>query len=190
VGSIEQLDAKIRGLSTPRRVLLLVIIYIAASVVIFNFGFIPAISQLSQGFDIPDNTFNYTPEYLYRVFSIYGEEGQGLYRSFLLLLDFIYPVLFAFTISILLAYLFERLIPKARFLYLSPFVALLLDYLENIFMVTLLLNYPAKLIALARITSVITTLKLILVNLLFAITLIALASVLMKALYKKFGKPK
>ena len=190
MGSIEQLDAKIRGFSTPRKVFLLVFIYIAASVVIFNFGFIPAISQLSQGFDIPDNTFNYTPEHLYRVLSIYGEEGRGLYRSFLLLLDFIYPALFAFTNSILLAYLFERLIPKARFLYLSPFIALLLDYLENILMLILLLNYPAQLIALARIASAITTLKLILVNLLFVVTLIALAGVLMKALYKRFGKPK
>jgi hypothetical protein len=187
---LKTFDNKIRGLSSLRNVLLLVFIHVAASVVIFNFGFIPAISQLSQDFDILDNTFNYTPEHVYRVFSIYGEEGRGLYLSYLLLLDFIYPILFAFTNSILLAYLFERLIPRVRYLYLTPFIALLFDYLENIGILTLLLNYPTQLFVIAGITSAITVLKLILVNILFIITLIALAGVLIKALYHRLRKQK
>ncbi len=185
------IDNRIRKIANLRSVLLLLFIFVAFSIIIFNFGFIPALTQSSQGDDILDNTFNYTPEHVHQLFSTYGDEGRRLYLSYLLLLDFIYPVLFALTNSVLLAYFFERLFPNVsffRYLYLIPFVALLLDYMENIGILTLLLSYPNQMAGVVAMTSAITMLKLALVNLLFVVTLIALAGVLVKTVYHRLRK--
>ena len=52
----------------------------------------------------------------------------------------------------------------------------------------LLLNYPAQMAGLVAVTSITTALKLALVNLLFAITLLALAGVLAKAVYHRLRR--
>lgn len=185
------LDSRIRKLAMLRNVILLFVVFVMFSVIIFNFGFIPAIMERSSGADILDNTFNYSAEDVYDLFSTYGNEGRRLYLSYLLLFDFVYPVLFALSNSVLLAYILTGLFPDVRFLrylYLMPFVAIVFDYVENIGIVTLLLNYPNQLVQLAAITSTITMLKLALVNILFVISLIALVGIIIKSAYRRLKK--
>lgn len=188
---LNAIDRRIKKLANLRSVTLLVFVFIIFSMIIFNFGFIPAIAQHSEGVDILDNTFNYTPEHVYQLFSTYGDEGRRLYLSYLFLFDFIYPILFALTNTVLFAYLFERLFPNTnffRYLYLIPLVTLPLDYAENISILTLLLSYPTQMAGVVAIASSITMLKLITVNSLFFITLIALTSVLTKTVYHRLRK--
>ncbi|MGB0383737.1 MAG: hypothetical protein ACPGWR_02850 [Ardenticatenaceae bacterium] len=187
------LDSRIRTLATLRNVILLLFVFVIFSILIFNYGFIPAIIERAQGADILDNTFNYSAEDVYQLFSTYGDEGRRLYLLYLLLFDFVYPVLFALSNSVLLAYILERLFTEVRFfryLYLMPFVVLLLDYAENIGILTLLLNYPNQLVEFVSVISAITMLKLGVVNLLFVITLMALVAVIVKSAYRRLKRAK
>ena len=185
------IDRRIRKIANLRNVLLLVFTFVAFSIIIFNFGFIPKIAHYSQGADILDNTFNYTAYQVYRLFSSYGDEGRSLYLWHLLLFDFVYPVLFAFTFSVLLAYLSERLfhnVGRFRYLYLIPFAAILLDYLENAGILTMLLNYPTQMAGVVIIANVITMLKLTVSNILIMVTLLALVGLLVKKLYQRLRR--
>lgn len=185
------IDRKIKNLANFRSIILLVFVFVIISIIIFNFGFIPAITQHSKGAEILDNTFNYTPEHVYQLFSVYGDEGRRLYLAYLLIFDFVYPILFALTNTVLLAYLFEHLFPNTgffRYLYLIPLVTLPLDYMENIGILTLLLSYPTQLAGVVAITSSITMTKLIAVNFLFFITLVAIISTLTKTVYYRLRK--
>lgn len=181
---LHTIDNRIHRLATLRNVLLLALLYVAASALLFNIGLVPRLMEQSQGMGLLDNTFGYTAERAYDLFETLGADGRQLYRTYLLAFDFLYPILFAVTNSVVLAYLLESLFGPNRFfplIYLLPFPALLLDYVENICLLTLLWQYPTQLPALALFAEIVTAIKLSLVNVLFIITLVTLAGVLIKA---------
>ena len=87
----------------------------------------------------------YNRDYVNELFRTLGENGREIYLTNQLPVDMIYPLLFGLTYSLLLAYFLKKLNKlKSPFTYLCllPIIAGIVDYLENIGIITMLNNYP------------------------------------------------
>lgn len=116
----------------------------------------------SNGVDLVDLLFAYTPETVYRMIEAYGEEGRPYYRNFAMSFDLAYPVVYSIFLSLVIGWLLKRAVApdsKARMLNLLPFGAMLFDWLENACVITMLTLYPAIHPTLARFGSVFTSFK-------------------------------
>ncbi|MBI3165602.1 MAG: hypothetical protein IPG44_08585 [Anaerolineales bacterium] len=175
--------------ATARYAILLWVIFIGLSVVIFNFGYIARLEEHAQGNIILDNTFFfYTVDYVNQLFTTYGEEGRSLYLLHLLTFDFIYPILFFVTNAVSLICLLNYLLPAAkitRHLHLLPLAPAMLDYLENFGILLLLAAYPNLHPWVVAATSLITMIKLSLVNILFLLTVAIAAGAAIKFVHQK-----
>lgn len=107
---------------------------------------IPQVSAYAGGMKLPDMMpGGYPADYIRELFTALGEEGRKAYLTRQLPLDFLYPLLFGLTYSLILFELFLTLFPhKKLLLLLSIFHALAgtFDYQENFLLVKLLKTYP------------------------------------------------
>ncbi len=107
---------------------------------------IPQVGKYAQGMKLFDlSPTGYSFEYALELLSTLGVKGRDLYLYHQLPLDFIYPGLFAVSCCLLLSWLFAKTLnanSKMFYLCLVPVVAGLFDYLENIFIVHMLISYP------------------------------------------------
>src|SRR6056297_2304532 len=93
-------------------------------------------------FDLSPSGYSY--DYAVELLSVLGNDGRKEYLIRQLPLDFIYPALFSISSFLMLAWLFLKRNDKgSRIVYLCfvP-VAGIFDYLENIQIVLMILNYP------------------------------------------------
>lgn len=107
---------------------------------------IPKIEDYAEGMKILDLLpSGYSYEYVMTLFGKLGEVGRNLYLYLQLPLDFIYPGLFAISCSLLLFWLYLKVVnknSKVFYFCLTPFVAGLFDYVENINILYMLISYP------------------------------------------------
>ena len=92
---------------------------------------------------IIDLTMNYDTERTRQYLADYTPEARAYYAEVEATVDVAYPLVYAFLFAIILALLFRT----SRFgvpawVVLVPFVALLFDYAENLFIYQLLTRYP------------------------------------------------
>jgi hypothetical protein len=99
----------------------------------------------------------------------------------LLFPDMVFPVVYAAALSVLLVLVLCRYLSPARgYLCLFPFLIVIADWGENLFLAAVLAAYPESLDGVIRIASLFTSLKWVLV----ALTLLVLLSVLLVRLAK------
>lgn len=129
----------------------------------FNLVIIPRIlsrlDRLSNGTGIIDMLPSYTPDKLYAHLAAFDAQGRQFYMLHELTIDVIYPAISALLFSLAAAYLLCRTFAnRSRFQYLAliPLLVMLVDYLENLCIVTLLAAYPHRLPALAQIANLFT----------------------------------
>lgn len=94
-------------------------------------------------FDLLPGGYSY--DYSIKLLSSLGDEGRKKYLYMQLPLDFIYPVLFSISSFMLLAWLFSKRYDKGSKIFyfcFVPVIAGIFDYLENIQIVLMILNYP------------------------------------------------
>ena len=107
---------------------------------------IPKTMGFSNGMKLLDMLpTGYNRDYVNELFRTLGENGREIYLTNQLPVDMIYPLLFGLTYSLLLAYFLKKLNKlKSPFTYLCllPIIAGIVDYLENIGIITMLNNYP------------------------------------------------
>jgi len=107
---------------------------------------IPKTMGFSNGMKLLDMLpTGYNRDYVNELFRTLGENGRETYLTNQLPVDMIYPLLFGLTYSLLLAYFLKKLNKlKSPFTYLCllPIIAGIVDYLENIGIITMLNNYP------------------------------------------------
>ncbi|MCS5623297.1 MAG: hypothetical protein NZ735_05005 [Candidatus Marinimicrobia bacterium] len=107
---------------------------------------IPQVSEYAPGINLFDLSLTgYSFEYAVKLLDTLGSEGRELYLYRQLPLDFIYPGLFAVSCSLLLSWLFQKTHEtNSRLFYFCyiPVAAGLFDYLENIFIASILTSYP------------------------------------------------
>jgi len=110
------------------------------------FHTIPAVQAYAPGlkvFDLLPGGYSY--DYALELLSTLGEEGRDEYLKTQLPLDFIYPALFSISSFLLLAWLLSRRYETGSgvfYLCFVPVIAGMFDYLENIQIVLMILNYP------------------------------------------------
>ncbi|MFN0034747.1 MAG: hypothetical protein ACKVUS_06765 [Saprospiraceae bacterium] len=135
-----------------RNVLLLFVLFVAFT------GFImPSlendIKALSGGVGVIDLAFLYTPAQALSMLSAYGSEGIHLYLIAQWTVDLVFPVIAGAFLATCLLWLGVR-----RWWWLGPFVTMV-DWVENIFVTILLVQYPDFSPAMAVASCVFTTLK-------------------------------
>lgn len=107
---------------------------------------IPKVMTFSGGLKLPDMMpLGYELEYVTTLFETLGEKGRNVYLFIQLPVDMIYPLLFAISYSLLMAYFLKKLDKLDSVLFYFcwlPIIAGSADYIENIGIVIMLNNYP------------------------------------------------
>ena len=133
------------NVASGRNVLLFLIPSLTVYLVML-FHTIPGVQSYAPEMKIFDlSPAGYTYDYAIKLLSTLGEEGRKVYLYTQLPLDFIYPALFSVSSFLLLAWLFSKRSDKgARIFYFCfiPVFAGMFDYLENIQIVLMLLDFP------------------------------------------------
>jgi hypothetical protein len=132
---------------------------------IFFFANVPfGISQIKPyagGTSILDVETFYDAAQAYQRLDLFGELGRAAYQR-ILMGDLIYPGLLGLFLSVTITLVLRNALPAQsnwHKLNLLPLVNLAADYLENILLITLLLNYPVRLNLLATIAGYLTFTK-------------------------------
>jgi uncharacterized membrane protein len=127
-------------------------IFLAVVWILFVVAFNHVFADLNG--NILDTRLYYNGDDAYLTIEGYGTENRQTYIRGTLLLDFAYPLVY----SILLALIIIKLRGQTRLMYL-PFGVLLLDYLENIMILSMLGTFPTRLELVAQLAGIVTALK-------------------------------
>ncbi len=148
---------------------------------LFNLVIMPAFSG-SNTHDLPtlDLQFFYTPQRAYEIIAAYTPELRQAAAITRLTLDIIYPLVYAMMLTLLLVLTFRRAFPATDdsvrsifdFVLFIPWAGVLFDYLENICIATMFLNYPKEFYFLAQVAAIFTFLKWTLIGAGFVLALI------------------
>ncbi len=169
-------------LATGKWIVLLLLLIIAINAVV-----LPAIYPP----DTLDVQSSYSLEKAYQLIGSYGEEGRQYYVLLELTLDLVYPVINALFFSSLAIYLFRRVFPLDSFWQKLPLLGLLVmivDYLENASIVTMLLRYPRRMDMLAQAANLFTVAKFSLSYLELIVILIGLLGWLGKTVFTRLRR--
>jgi len=156
---------------------------------IFGFYFIPVIVQSTGGLMPIDTLFPLTAEVIYRDLANYSDETILLYWGFIIL-DCIYPFVFAGFFCLLWAYLLKKinndklLIAGASGLLLFPFLGASFDILENIGIAAIIYNYPEEIWGTAYFVEYMRLAKLSTQGFMVIITLVLVTIKLMTSIRK------
>ena len=154
---------------------------------------IPNVMEHTEGMKLLDMMpLGYDSEYVDSLFSTLGQVGRDSYLYRQIPLDMVYPLLFAISFSLLLAYFLNKLnLLKTPFLYgcLLPLVAGAADYAENIGIIALLTNYPQLSKNTVIITNSFSVLKSACTTLCFVALIGLLLAVGMKSLNNQYCHP-
>jgi len=119
---------------------------IVALYVFFQFAFngllgvsMAHLKEIAGGVSMPDVHFYYTHDFIYNLFTLYGEKGIDEYMK-IQLIDMVYPLVYALLLSTLLYLPFKN--TKTFYLIYFPFIASLFDYFENFTIRYLAITYP------------------------------------------------
>ena len=136
---------KLIGIANGRNVIIFFIPSLAVYLLML-FHTIPGVESYvpeMKIFDLLPSGYSY--DYAVGLLSALGNDGRNEYLSRQLPLDFIYPALFSISSFLMLAWLFLKRYDKGSrifYLCLVPVIAGIFDYLENIQIVLMILNYP------------------------------------------------
>ena len=152
------------------------IIALFALQMLFNLVIMPGISSSNTN-DLPilDLHFWYTPQRAYEIIGAYPPELLRSAAIGRLTVDMVYPLVYGMLISFLLIVTFRRAFQKNKFIDLIVFIpwgGVLGDYLENISLSTMYLQYPTELIPLAWLASIFTATKWTLIGIGFVLVLV------------------
>ncbi|XMO85972.1 hypothetical protein AAFN75_14375 [Algibacter sp. AS12] len=150
---------------------------------------VPKTMEFSNGMKLLDMMpTGYDLNYVSELFNSLGEIGRETYLTNQIPVDMIYPLLFALTYSLLLAYFLKKLNKlNSPFTYLCfiPIFAGIADYLENSGIITMLKSYPDLTEISVKTTSIFSLIKSISTTAFFIILIIVLMKLALKTINKK-----
>ena len=130
----------------------------------------------------------YDSDYVNELFNKLGKEGRDVYLFNQIPVDMIYPLLFALTYSLLIAYFLkklDKLNTSFFFLCLIPIIGGIADYLENIGIITMLNNYPDLSVVHVSTTNIFSIIKSVSTTLFFIVLIVIIILVGIKWLKLK-----
>lgn len=150
---------------------------------------IPRTMNFSNGMKLLDMIpTGYDLNYVGELFSSLGEIGRNTYLTNQIPVDMVYPLLFASTYCLLLAYFLkkiDKLIVPFTYLCLLPIIAGIADYLENFGIITMLRSYPDFTEIAVKTTNSFSLVKSISTSVFFIVLIIALIILMFKAINRK-----
>ena len=153
---------------------------------------IPQLKELAGGMKIPDMMpTGYDPAYVNTLLLNLGEKGRNLYLYKQIPFDMIYPFLYGFSFTLLLAYIYNLLFTKntiLRFICLIPFIATIFDYAENITIAKLIYTFPYFSVSNALMANTFTILKSSFTILSFILVFAGVLSVVIKRIIERIRK--
>lgn len=117
----------------------------------------------------PDTSFFYTRETLYDIAESYGEEGRAFYIEQRFTFDLIWPLVYGIFLSVTITTLYLYIKPSHihQKIFFLPIIAVLFDYIENIFASIVMYRYPKETIIIDVLAGPITSIKWITLSLSF-----------------------
>jgi len=115
-----------------------------------------------SGYPRLDDLFYFTPRMLFERVEAYGDSGRTIYLASIAAVDFVFPILYSLLIGFLLTLVLRTGMPANHPLHrmqLFPAGMLVFNYLHNIFLSAILLQYPSRPEVLAWLTTGSATLK-------------------------------
>lgn len=119
----------------------------------------PSFAELTGG-PMLDMSVGYTAGFAYERLVSFNKAADIYFK--LRTIDFFFPIIYAFALSILSCFIYKKKYDKAdnyRWILTVPFLAAFFDYVENIMLVILFHNLPAEYIAAAKVLNVVSILK-------------------------------
>lgn len=178
----EMRDFLIRHAKGKTVLILLLITLVVYSYMLFYS--IPHVMDYAGGMKLLDmQPTGYTPKYVHALFENLGQKGRDAYLFRQIPVDMLYPLLFAMTYSLMLAFLFQRAFKpdaKIQYLCMTPILAGAFDYLENAGIVIMLIDYPRLSDFLASLTNIFSLMKSLFTFIFFALFLFAIIAILTK----------
>ena len=139
-----------------------------ALLVFFNLVLFPGIlSSGTHNLVTHDQLFWYTPQRAYEIMDAYPPEFLRFAVIGYFMVDMIYPLLYGSIIWFLLIITFQRAYSKNSFadrVVFFPWAGVICDYLENISLSIIYLQYPKELTAIAWMATTFTALKWIFIG--------------------------
>ena len=149
----------------------------------------PKVAQFANEMKILDlQPGGYNFEYVTTLFNTLGEEGRYIYLYFQIPVDMVFPLLFAITNCLLIAFFLKKLkLFKTPFIYLCflPFIGGIADYSENIGIIIMLNQFPDITKFAVKTTSFFSVVKYSFVTISFMVAIILLTAVGVKYKQKK-----
>lgn len=163
----------LRTVSPTRVFIFLFFLHLAVSMALFLL-LLPAILPVDSA-TLLDNTADYDSEIVAARLEEYGETGRRAYAIYLIFLDTPYALLTGAVLAAalrLISTLSSRL-KLGRWVYAFPILLVALDVTENGLLFSFSRSFPALNASLANAASIVTSLKLALVNATFLLFLLA-----------------
>ncbi|WP_143111726.1 hypothetical protein [Paenibacillus sp. BC26] len=145
------------------------------------------LNDYSGSAGILDLRLSYSVDKAYAIIGAYSDAGRAFYVTFTLTADFIYPIVYSLFFALLTTVIYRRAFaPKswAHQLPLLIYITLLLDYLENACIVTMLTQYPDQITFIAKASSLFTTLKWMMAAISVLLLLLGVVMLIVKRLRK------
>jgi len=150
---------------------------------------IPKTMKFSKGMKLLDMMpTGYDLNYVSELFSSLGEIGRDIYLTNQIPVDMIYPLFFALTYSLLLAYFLnklDKLHSPFTYLCLLPIIAGMADYMENFGIVIMLKNYPDLKEVIVNTTNTFSIIKSTATSVFFIVLMVLLILLIIKSLKDK-----
>jgi hypothetical protein len=141
--------------------------------------------DMTDGVGILDLERGYSPERAYEILTAQGETGRAFYLGSIIPLDFLFPLTYTLFYLTANTFILQRLFADSsplRKLSLLPLVAGLADYVENIFILVLLLGYPTRRDFVAILANTLTVTKGLFMVASMLLLVVGLLALLIKAL--------
>ncbi|MFW9909972.1 MAG: hypothetical protein ACFFEF_15500 [Candidatus Thorarchaeota archaeon] len=165
------------------RNLVFAIIASAATILAMSYGTKVLVYDIYGEFTMPDTRIAYTIAELEAILSSIDSEGLIIWSQ-IHLLDYIFPLTYFFALAFGISLELRTAYPergKLKLLLLLPLVGCLMDYLENIFVLSQVLSYPNLSEPIIILASAFTTTKWVSLALSFVIIL----GLILVILYKR-----
>lgn len=137
------------------------------------------LDMLPQGYDAA---------YIQNLFCTLGEEGRYYYLYRQIPVDMIYPGLFGISYCLIMGYFLNKLQKLDSFWFymcLLPIIAGVADYLENLGIINLLVNYPNLSSTIMSLTNAFSIIKSLTTSLFFIALIITMIALGIKTLKRK-----
>jgi hypothetical protein len=148
--------------STGKVVFILFVITMIVYITMLSYS-IPLVSAFAPELPLFDlSPAGYSFAYANELLMALGAEGRTVYMTTQLPLDFMYPGLFSITYSLMLVWILGKLVcatSKVHYLALIPFLAGIFDYIENVYIIKMIVSFPDLQESTVEVGSLFTLLK-------------------------------